>query len=158
MLHPRRPLLYMSFMRRSRDLLAYDIDSNRIVRRQETHPRIDQMAFWEDRSEVLIVSPLHSAVLRYDAETLEPKGEFKAPFGVRTLAVDDRRNLLLSGSLVNNRLAVIDLESGRWLATFRLGPWLRAIALDTDDGIAYVSSRYGVYRVEYAAAVSGARR
>ena len=81
--------------------------------------------------------------------TLQKVGEIETTFGVRSLAVDPVRRLLLCASLVNNRLDVIDLRSERTLARHTLGPGLRRIWLDVEDGTAFVSSRYGLFRVRY---------
>ena len=77
----------------------------------------------------------NSAISRFDSETLQLKGSIGTVFGVRTLAVDPVRNLLLAGSLVSNMLDVIDLETRARVAKYYVGPWLRTIALDSAAGI-----------------------
>lgn len=149
-LHPDQPTLYMSFFRRTQELIAYDTRLRRIAGATTTHRRVDRMAVAAHRNQLLVASPLHSTILRFDAQTLEPLGAMLAPFGVRTLAVDPMRDLVLCGSLVTNRLEAIDLATERRLAEFYLGPWLRTITLDVPSGVAYVSSKGGLFEVRYA--------
>jgi DNA-binding beta-propeller fold protein YncE len=108
-----------------------------------------------DQTEVLVASPVHSEVLRFDAETLDLKGSIPSIFGVRSLAIDPVRKLLLCGSMVNNLLEVIDLETNKRIAKYYVGPWFRKIVLDTNTGIAYISTGMGLYRVNYMASIRG---
>lgn len=115
------------------------------------------MIFLPTRSEVLVTSPLYGRVLRYDAMTLEQRGVINTVFGVRTIAYDQRRDLLLAGSFLTNGLEVIDAKTNKPLRRYHLGPWLRAIALDLPRGVAFVSSYHGVYEVKYADAIAPAQ-
>ena len=149
LLDPNRPVLYLAFFRRRAELVVYDTEQLEILKTVATEPRIDGLAFDERADQLLVGSPLNSAVLRYDAETLERKGDLKTSFGVRGLALDPERNLLLSASIATNHLDVIDLTTDRVVARYWVGPWLRRISLDTEAGIAYVSSKYGLFKVDY---------
>ena len=84
-----------------------------------------------------------------DGDTLAVKGQIKSSFGVRTIAVDPKRNLLLTLSLVTNVLDVIDLNTYKSVKRYYLAPWLRSIVLD-GEGTAYVSCFSGLFRVSYA--------
>jgi DNA-binding beta-propeller fold protein YncE len=150
MLHPKKPLLYMNFFRRKSELLLYDTQLQKIIRRAPTDARVDRMAFDRQNHEVLVPSPLHSVVLQYDAETLEPKGKIATVFGTRTLAIDAKRHWLFSGSLVNNMLEVVDLQTQEAIASYYIGPWIRTICLNTETGVAYVSTKEGLFQVQYA--------
>lgn len=150
-LNPEKPLLYMNFFRRTTDLMAYDTQTNEIVKQVPSDKQVDRMAIVPNSNELLVSSPVNSSLLRYDANTLERKGAIKTTFGVRTVAVDTSRNLLLSGSLATNMLEVLDLKTHKRLAHYRLGPWLREICLDTDAGMAYVSSNGALFKVDYTA-------
>jgi DNA-binding beta-propeller fold protein YncE len=112
---------------------------------------VDGIAITPDEKELLLGVPLSSTVLRLDAETLQPKGGYRTVFGVRTLAVDSERNLLLAASLATNNVDVIDLNTHEALATYYVSPWLRAISLDTKAGVAYISSTEGLFRLDYTA-------
>lgn len=153
MLHPAQPLLYMGSFRRPSELLIYDTQRLHIVKRIRTSVRLNRLAFADRNNELLVASPLNSAVLKYDAETLASKGAIKTVLGVRSIAVDRSRNLLLSGSLATNTLEVINLTTQKSIAKYYVGPWLRTICLDTDEGIAYVSTNGGVFKVQYLARV-----
>jgi DNA-binding beta-propeller fold protein YncE len=104
----------------------------------------------ENGLELFASAPLNSEVLRFDAETLERKGTIKTIFGGRAIAVDSTRNLLFSGSLVTHQLEVIDLTTQQRVAEYYLGPWLRTVVLDPQNGIAYVASHGGLFTVQYA--------
>jgi hypothetical protein len=141
--------LYMSFFRRQSKLIRYDLSTLSIDKEVSAPPRADRMAYLADRGEVLVTVPVASSIKRYDAETMDYKGEFRAIFGVRTLAIDKERRLLLSGSLATGEVAIIDLETFEVRSRHYLGPWLRTIALDERRGIAYVSSRGYLYELKY---------
>jgi len=146
--HPARPLLYMAFPKRVR---AYDLNTRRVVGTSAVKGQwVDGMAITPDGKELLVGVPLESEVLRFDAESLVLKGSIATVFGVRTLAVDSERNLLLTASLATNMVDVIDLKTFRRVAQHYVAPWLRDICLDTKTGFAYVSSTEGLFRVQYA--------
>jgi hypothetical protein len=106
------------------------------------------MAFLEPVNELLVTIPLKSMIYRLDAETLEIKGKIKSSLGVRTLAVDAKRNLLLTLSLVTGILDVIDLDTYESIKRYYMAHWLRSIVLD-GRGTAYVSSFGGLFKVQY---------
>jgi hypothetical protein len=147
-LHPRKPLFYMGFHEK---LLAYSTELRKVVGTFEPgrNQFLERMDMTPDQRELLVAAPVNSAILRFDPETLEMKGSIRTVFGVRTLAVDPVRNLLLTGSLISNMLEVIDLEMQARVAKFYVGPWLRTIVLDSGRGVAYVSSIEGLFRVDY---------
>jgi len=147
--HPAKPLLYMTFPKTVR---AYDLNTRRITGRSAvTDQWVDGMAITPDGKELLVGVPLHSEVLRLDAESLELRGSIPTVFGVRTLAVDSERNLLLTASLATNMLDVIDLKTYKRITKYYVAPWLHDICLDTKNGVAYVSSTEGLFRVRYSA-------
>lgn len=145
--HPAKALLYMAFPKNVR---AYDLNTRRIVGTSAVKGQwVDGMEITPDGKELLVGVPLHSEVLRFDAESLELKGSIPTVFGVRTLAVDPERNLLLTASLATNMLDVVDLKTHQRVAKYYVAPWLRDICLDTKAGFAYVSSTEGLFRVQY---------
>ena len=147
--HSQKNILYFNSFRDTY-LISWDMDSHEIAQRMETSPRTDRLIFWPGASEVLVASPLEGAILRYDAETLEFKGKVNTSFGGRTLTIDSQRNLLLVGNFINNRVQVIDLNTFEPVASFYIGPWIRTIALDVEQGIAYVSTVRNLFKVKYA--------
>ena len=149
-LHPKQPIIYISFFRRQNGIVAYDLLSRQVMASAPSDHRVHRMAYDPKRDEVLLASSGDSRVLRYDAQTLEPKGSIEATFGVRFLAVDPIRDYLLADSLVNGKVIMIDLSNHELLQSWYLGPWLRTIALAPERGIAYVSSNGGLYELRYA--------
>lgn len=151
-LHPTKPWLYMSFLRRVNELVVYDLAQQRIIKRASVPERLDRLIFapGEQGIELFASAPLDSTVLRFDAETLERKESLDTLFGGRAIAVDSSRHWLLCGSLVTHQLEVIDLNTQQRVAAYYLGPWLRTIVLDSQAGVAYVSSHGGLFAVQYA--------
>jgi len=147
--HPDKPWLYLSFFRRNPEILVYDMEKRDVIERRPAPARLDRMIILPETGELLVTSPVKSEVLRLDADTLASKGVIKAPFGVRTLAVDAERELLFAGSFVTGQIAVIDTNTGRSVKTVYLGPWLRSIELDVGAGTAYVSSNGALYSWSY---------
>jgi hypothetical protein len=146
-IHPRQPVLYLAFPKK---VLAY----NTITRRSQGRPFVsdswvDGMALAPDGNELLVGAPLRSAILRFDAASLEPRGMIDTTFGVRTLAVDAERNLVLAGSLATNAVDVIDLGTHKRVAKYYVAPWLRSICVNVRAGKAYVSSTEGLFAVDY---------
>jgi hypothetical protein len=149
LLDPQKSLEYLSFFRRTSAVELYDLQRKAIVRRTEIGERAERMAMLESSNELLVTLPMESRIARLDAATLEVKGYISALFGVRAIAVDKGRNLLLCGSIASGRVIVIDLATGRRRASYYLGPWLRTIELVPERGIAYVSSNGAIYEIHY---------
>jgi hypothetical protein len=151
-LHPSRPWLYMSFLRRVNELLVYDMQHHQIIKRAPAPERLDRMIFAPGGHglDLFVSAPMDSQVLWFEADTLKRKGTIQTVFGGRAIAVDAERRLLLCGSLVTHTLEVIDLTTQQRVAEFYLGPWLRTVVLDTRNGIAFVSSHAGLFTVHYA--------
>lgn len=147
--HTEKPILYFNSFRDTY-LVAWDLKEKKVIQQTETSPRTDRLAYSPNNSEVLVASPLEGAILRYDAETLEFKGKIKTSLGDRTLTIDPQRNLMLVGNFINNRVQVIDLNTYQVVDSFYLGPWIRTIALDVENGVAYVSTIRNLFKVTYA--------
>jgi hypothetical protein len=148
--HPTKPWLYLSFFRRRNQLLLYDLQSRSVTHRAPADARAERMAFWDGANELLVTSPVEGRIMRFDADRLLPKGYISAPWGVRAIAVDEQRDLLVCGTIATGYVVVMDLRSGKWLRRYYLGPWLRTIQLHVERGAAYVSSNGALYRLEYA--------
>jgi hypothetical protein len=152
--HPSRPWLYLTFFRRRSEVMLYDLEARSVTRRAPADPRAERMAFWKTKNELLVTSPIESRVLRFDADTLTPKGYFAALFGVRAIALDEARQLLLCGNIATGHLIVLDLRTGERVSTRYLGPWLRTIQLDVPNGTAYVSANGALYVLRYSAVLT----
>lgn len=140
-------LFFNSF--RDTYLVAWDMKSYQVIQQTEISQRTDRLVYNSSASEILIASPQDGAILRYDATTLEFKGKIKTSIGDRTLALDQTRNLLLVGNFVNNYVQVIDLTTYQRISRFYIGPWIRTIALDTKNGIAYISTIKNIFKLTY---------
>jgi DNA-binding beta-propeller fold protein YncE len=152
--HPSRPWLYLTFFRRRSEVMLYDLEARAVTRRAPADPRAERMAFWKTENELLVTSPIESRVLRFDAHTRVPKGYFAALFGVRAIALDEARQLLLCGNIATGHLIVLDLRTGARVSTRYLGPWLRTIELDVPNGTAYVSANGALYVLRYSTALA----
>lgn len=150
LLHPEKPILYANFFRRHCGVVAYDLEKRKIVARADGDERTDRMAFDPVRRELLMASPSEGRILTYDAETLAPKGPFKAIAGVRTMAVDTELDEMLVASLITGRVALMSLSERKVKRVWYLGPWLRSIVIAPGTGIAYVSSQKSLYELRYA--------
>jgi DNA-binding beta-propeller fold protein YncE len=156
--HPTSSRFYLSFFRYAAELVAYDIDTLKIGAEVRTHSkRFDRLEFDTTRNEVLVTAPMEGRIYRMDADTLEPKGSFKSDFGCRSLAIDAARGVMLCASLLSNNLVAIDLATHEVVASYRLGPWLRTVVIDKKTNRAYVSSRYGIYSVDYTRRLPAAK-
>lgn len=149
-LNPNAPVLYVSFFRRGRGVLAYDIARSEIVAEGPSDARMDRLGFDPVSNEVLVPSPMESRILRYDPNTLELRGSFRVMFGVRELAIDPTRNVMLTASIATGKVAMVDMATRRVVRTWYLGPWLRTIVLSPERGRAYVSSNGALYELRYA--------
>ena len=151
--HPSRSWVYLTFFRRRSEVMLYDLEARSVTRRAPADPRAERMAFWKTNNELLVTSPIESRVLRFDADTLTPKGSLHALFGVRAIALDEARQLLLCGNIATGHLIVLDLRTGARVSTRYLGPWLRTIELDVPNGTAYVSANGALYVLRYSTAL-----
>lgn len=147
--HTQKDVMYFNSFKDTY-LVAWDLNSQEMLARVETRPSTDRLLFNPLTSEVLVASTLDGEILRYDSGTLEYKGSLDVSIGDRTLTLDTERNLLLVGNFINNRLQVIDLNSQDRIARYYIGPWIRTIALDMQQGIAYVSTVRNLFKVQYA--------
>src|SRR5688572_3539139 len=148
--HPTKPWLYLSFFRRRNEVLLYDLESRSIRRSTAADAQAERMVYWKAGNELLVTSPVKSRIMRFDADTLRPKGYFPAPFGARAIALDERRQLLLCGNIATGYVLIIDLRTETPVTRHYLGPWLRTITLRVESGTAYISSNGALYRLEYA--------
>ena len=148
--HPSQPWLYLSFFRRRNEVLLYDLTTRSITHKAPADPRAERMVYWKRGNELLVTSPLESRIMRFDADGLESKGYIRTSFGVRAIAVDEARQLLLCGNLATGYLEIVALPAGTVLRKHYLGPWLRTIQLQVESGTAYVSSNGALYTLNYA--------
>ena len=145
----RRPVIYTNHFAKDVGVRAWDMRTGRLLATSSRFGRSDRMAFDVARDEVLATAPELGEIQRFDAITLKAKPPIRSVFGVRGVGIDPDRDLLLASSFLTNELDVIDLKTGRSLRRYRLGPWLRDVLVVSEEGVAFVASRYGVFRVNY---------
>jgi hypothetical protein len=153
LLHPTKPWLYLTFFRRRNEVMLYNVQDRSVAHSAPADRRAERMVFSRQRNELLVTSPMESRIMRFDADQLHLTGYIPTMFGVRAIAIDEVRDLLLYGNIASGHLVVIDPTNSTRLRSYYLGPWLRTIELDVQSGIAYVSSRGALYRVHYAAGI-----
>jgi hypothetical protein len=147
---PTGPRVFVDFYTRETGVLQLDLPSLKVVARSPSDQRNDRMAVDAKRGHLLVASPLHGRVLVYAVDGLAQMPSIPSTLGVRSVEVDNSRDLLLTASLVSNYVDVIDLTANRLVKRLRVGPWLRNLALDEACGRAFVASRHGLYWVKYA--------
>jgi DNA-binding beta-propeller fold protein YncE len=146
--HPEKDVMYFNSFKDTY-LVSWDLKTHEVIKQVETSPNTDRLIYNPDTSEVLVASTMQGAILRYDADTLEYKGKINVSIGDRTMTIDEKRNLMLVGNFINDRVQVIDLKTYKPIASFYIGPWIRTISLDVDNGIAYVSTVRNLFKVRY---------
>lgn len=146
--HAEKDVMYFNSFKDTY-LVSWDLKTHKLLERVETSPSTDRLVYNPDTSEVLVASTMEGVILRYDADTLEYKGKINVSLGDRTMTIDLKRNLLLVGNFINNRVQVIDLKTYKPIASFFVGPWIRTITLDVEQGIAYVSTVRNLFKVNY---------
>ena len=146
---PNRSVIFTNHFAMNAGVREWDMQTGKLLATSTRFGRSDRMAFDASRNEVLATVPESGLIWRLDATTLKSKPPIHTVFGARGLGIDADRDLLLVASFVTDELDVVDLKTGHSLRRYRLGPWLRDVLVVSDEGIAYVASRYGVYRVNY---------
>ncbi len=146
--HTEKDVMYFNSFKDTY-LVSWDLKTHEVLQRTETSPNTDRLVYNPETNEVLVASTMEGVILRYDAESLKFKGKINVSIGDRTLALDTERNLLLVGNFINNRIQVIDLNTEQRVNSFYIGPWIRTISLDVENGIAYVSTVRNLFKVKY---------
>ena len=148
-LHPSQPILYLGPRFHEYDYYLYDTAKHQILNTFKTGELGDRMILDENRNELLISNPSKGTISRYDPLTFEYLGAISANWGVRSLAIDKEHNLLFAGSLIDNTLVIVDQTTNQTIRRCWVGPWVRSIVLDTENRLAYVSTRFELLCVQY---------
>lgn len=103
------------------------------------------------RMELYLSLPIEGAVYVYDLRNPRmQKRVLRTVFGVRGIAYDKTHDLLLTTSMVNGHLDVLEVGSGRIRDRVFVGYYLREIVLNEARREAFISSRVGgVFRFRY---------
>lgn len=148
-LNPSQAILYMGSSFRDDRYYLLDTDSHEVVNSVETGEFGNRMVLDVSHDELLIATPFKSKIIRYDPLTLENKGSINGNIGVRSVAIDQKNGLLFAGSIVDNTLRIMDLNTYKVLRTYWVGPWVRSIVPDSENRLAYISTRYDVICIAY---------
>jgi len=94
---------------------------------------------------------LYSYIFIYDTKTLKVVDKIKVPFGLREIAIDEKRNLLFAGNGLVNIVEVIDLKTKKIVNIFKCGNYLLVnMALDTKRKYCFVTTQhFGLFRFNY---------
>ena len=109
-----------------------------------------QMALSQRTGEIVVADASAPRLVTFDATTLQPRRSIAAPRGIRSVAVDDTRGVVLADSVLSGRLYRFDLASGQLLASMGgFYPKFRYLEVEPGGGRALVSTWNFVYQVRY---------
>lgn len=147
---PRAHAYYFTFYAGNRHMVRAVDDGSAAEEIEVGEGQMDS-AFSVARDEVYIAFPLQGVIKVFHRSTLRLKLELPTVLGVRALAVDEERQLLLAGSVCTGHLDTFDLAQPGLPARRQFaGYYLRMIALDTRRRTAYISSmRDGLIKLAY---------
>jgi hypothetical protein len=81
---------------------------------------------------------------------------YPADIGVRTVAVDPGRDVLLSASVLDGRIRMTRLSDGKKLDTWGfVSPLVRELAIAPKRGLAFLTTWSGLYEIQYGDALDG---
>ena len=133
-------------------IYAANIDTGLASKWLEAPTMNGKMIWLPARQEIALALPNRFEMWFVDPEN--PKNVRKVPTqpGVRAVAIDEERNLMITASVLTGSLWVQDLESGRVLK--RAGtvmPMIREMAIDSSLGVAVLTTWAAVYKFDYLA-------
>lgn len=116
-------------------------------------PTLNGRMVWSPRLQRLFIAvPSRFSVLVIDPAKGVVERTIPTQPGVRPLAIDADRGLLLTASVVTGSVWVQRLDDGRLVDSFRtILPMVREMALLPEEGIAIVSTWTQLYAIPYAA-------
>jgi len=120
-------------------LYALDIKSRQVVSTVKA-PLVNQLpALSKIRKELYAPAPMNSEIWVYKTPGLELSRKIKSDFGVRTIAVDDKRGLLLACNYMTGYLKVMDIDTEEIISSHFIGFYSRAIVLDKPRRRAFIT-------------------
>lgn len=139
----------LAFFDNRKSMLSVTADGKRMVRIPAGIHQ-EGVAVSERFAELYVIKPLRGDIYVYDARTYVFKCRINTMFGARDIAVDDRNGVLVTDSMCNGFVDVIDTATRERLSRIFTGYYLRSIALDTEKRRAYITSYIGgVYALSY---------
>lgn len=94
-----------------------------------------------------VARPLRGRIAVIDIEKMQAAGHIDAGYGVRDIALDTRRGMLVCGNYFDGTVDVIDAKSGRRTHRYMAGPLVRGVAADIESGRIALSYTCGVYEI-----------
>ena len=98
-------------------------------------------------NELYVALPLRGEIFVYDMTTFTLKRKIPTVFGVRAITCDEKRNMIIAASMCTGYVDVIDLGTGRRISRDFVGYYIREICLNLQKREAFISSIFGVYRL-----------
>ena len=131
-------------------LFAFDLNTRNIEPLIET-PTLDGKMRWVPEIERLVVAlPNRTELWVINVQTGQVDWTIPTQPGVRALAIDSTRNLVVNASVITGQILIQDLYTGEILD--RLGtvmPMVREIALDPNSDHAILTTWAAVYQFPY---------
>jgi hypothetical protein len=121
------------YVLRERGLYVFDLTNLKPLRHIAFTRVAAGMVFDEKEDSVWVSFPLDMEVVRFQRETLANVGVMDAPLGVRCLALDQQRRLLLMSS-ISGVIEIRDLQNSRRLSRTRVLPWIHWLAVLPKNG------------------------
>ncbi len=112
-------------------LLVYDCSSLDLVGAVKFSADAGDIVIDELRQRILISFPEKSRVLFLDKKQLNPVKNIRSSMGVRTLAIDEKSDLLLTGSFTGI-LEIVDLKTMEMKNRFRIGSWIHGLKCNSE--------------------------
>ena len=98
----------------------------------------------------MLALPNRFEVWRVDPVTAQVIQKIPTQPGVRTLAVDEERGLLITVSVLTGRILIQRLEDGTRLKSIgTVMPMVRQLKLDEDRGVGVLTTWIDIYRFSY---------
>ncbi|MCZ7584550.1 MAG: hypothetical protein M5R36_15045 [Deltaproteobacteria bacterium] len=90
----------------------------------------------------------YRSIVILDATSLETRRVIRAKTGIRSLAVDQKRNLIYVAQYFRGELAAYDLDTGEAKGAVFVGPLLRAVNFSEKNDRIYTGSSQGIYEID----------
>lgn len=134
-----------------KELFLLDLRTGEAETLLET-PTMDGKMRWEESLQRLFLAlPNRMEIWVIDPRAKKIDWVIPTQPGVRSLAVDIDRNIIVSASVLTGQIWVQDLNSGQILDQFAtVMPMVRELALDPKSGIAVLTTWAAVYQFPYA--------
>ena len=141
-----------------KELFLFDLETGEAEKLIET-PTMDGKIRWvEELDRLFLALPNRMEIWVIDPKKKEVDWVIPTQPGVRSLAIDIERNIIVSASVLTGQIWVQDLNTGRIFDQFAtVMPMVRELALDPQSGVAVLTTWAAVYQFPYAQKVKQKR-